>query len=416
MFFIVTNILIAVCFVISLRINSNNFNFGLLYFAYWWIFNAIGFLIYHNDYSFRFIPFMWIGASVLCVMVGHRIGNHYLGHNHIRLKLRDRGLNRAYNVNLRIKKLIISILVISLVADAIYLIRSEQIGMVFSLRGIMAILNSSEAAKASGSGNDGGSLITKLIGVAYYFSCILYGYAYRIFEIRKSLVIKVLFIINVIIDVVVSAGKFNIIVFIVLFASGLITSMMRDKKLKIKEIRYGRLVLYISIVGAVLYFLMNNRAGHSVGLSGLLAYGFGEIPSFNYWYMDGIHEKTYGVQSFYGIVSHLLKGIKFAEGETNYPLAACAPGVNIFTMFRAVISDFGKIGGLIVLFFVGITSGIANRKLSRSGFANGWMAMLVGALFLGFLMPLGYYLTLHLGYITFIVFMSVTNYHNGKYI
>lgn len=401
MFFFITNIFILEIFILMLKANSNKFTFSIIYMLYWWFFNAMGYIIYHKQYSFRILPFIWIAGCALAVIIGHYIGYRIGSTNtNFRTLKRSCGISEK-----KILRLIVIILWINLAFDLLSFIRKGQLSLILSPKGILTILNLNEKLRASGTALDDGTIIVKLAGVAYCFSIILYGYNYGLRRIKKSWNLKLLFFLKVLLNVVNSAGKFSIIAFIVLYVSGFVTVKIRERKLELKSIRYGKVVIYILAGGSILYFLMNNRAGKSVGLSGLLAYGFGEIPSFNYWFVEGIHESTYGVQSFYGLVSHLVRGMPFAEGYSNYPLAPVAPVVNIFTMFRALISDFGITGGLIVMLLMGISAGISYRRLHVSGFANGWMAMLLGSLFLGFLMPLGYYLTLLLAYLVFLLFM-----------
>lgn len=397
MIFIVINVLIAAIFVLLLKVNNNSFTYSMLFLLYWWFFCSIGYLLYHNDYDYYPEPFIWIGVCVAAIVVGHAAGS--------RVTMFDWSIGAREICEENIYSILILILMTTLTFDIISFIESDQFFKLFTPSGLLSILNSSEKVKASGEIVTGNS-ISKILGVAECFGTILYGFAYDSKKIGKSILLKILFVTQLVINVITSAGKFSIIAFVVLFTSGFITTKMRKEELRLKNINYTKLVAIAAAVGAILYFLMNNRAGRSVGMSGIMAYGFGEIPSFNYWYIEGLHENTHGVQSFYGVASHLVPEITFAEGYTNYPLAPVAPIVNIFTMFRAIISDFGKVGGLFIMSVMGFSAGMAQKNLDKNGLANGWMAMMLGVLLMGFLMPIGYYLTLLLGYLLFILFTS----------
>ena len=398
MSFLISNLVIIIILMYMLAYNSNNITFSILFLIYWWFFCSIAYMLYHAQYSFYIEPFIWITGCAAMVIIGHTAGRH--------IRFREKQPKTWSLSGIQLCRLLMIILILNLLYKAFTLMISGQLGMLFTPSGLLSILNSAEKVKASGNAVDGAGFVGKLIGVAFFFGCILYGFTYNIPEVGRSFALKLLFLAQVGLNVITSAGKFSIISFIVLFVSGLTTAALRDRTLKIKEINYSRMAIYIIAIGGVLFMLMNNRAGRNVGMSLLMAYGFGEIPSFNNWFINGPHENTYGVQCFYGIVSHLGQNIMFAEGYTNYPLSPVPPFVNTFTMFRAVISDFGIWGGLVLMLLIGFSAGKAYIELEDSGFANGVMTMLLGVLFIGFLMPLGYYLTLFLGYVAFVVFIS----------
>jgi len=396
MVFHLFNIVVAIFFVYVLYRHSNYLRYSSLFILYWWFFCGLGYSIYHNSFTFSIVPFLWIFACALSVLGGETIGYH--------LKCKDKTEKQWIFSENTIYNILLGVAAFAVATYIGYFILLGLAGHLLSLKGWLSILNSSEMARNTES-ND--SLFLKLINIASYFSYLLYGHTYNYTKIKKSIVLKLLFFLRVVFGVMASAGKFGIISFIIFFASGFITTRMRVHGLKLAKIKYHKLIFYIVIVGGVLIFLMNHRAGKNVGFNRFLAYGFGEIPSFNYWFEYGIKEKTHGAQSFYGVYSHLFRGRAFSGKYSNYSISPIYPHVNTYTVFRAIINDFGKVGGIIMMELIGIAAGRCYRLLYYSGRANGIMTMLLVFLLMGFLMPLGYYLTPFLACILFVAFCTI---------
>ncbi|MCM1159754.1 MAG: oligosaccharide repeat unit polymerase [Roseburia sp.] len=121
-------------------------------------------------------------------------------------------------------------------------------------------------------------------------------------------------------------------------------------------------VLFLLLMGFMMYMRRQREVGKIV--ESLLIYAFGHIPVFSDWYykIDNSElQYSIGRQMLYGLFSRT----PWNEGlsENFSLLLECKVQSNIFTVFRSIIEDFGKMGGFLFWSVLGIFTGKCQKRI-----------------------------------------------------
>lgn len=208
-----------------------------------------------------------------------------------------------------------------------------------------------------------GGFIDKIFSINSCACPILGGMSFYLFENKKR-IWSFAALLPQAIGGLSQGAKMGIITGTFLWFIGLIVAAQSlDIKIKVKLRTI--IILLASVIGlmALLIVIMMFRIGQFdtdtmyVVFGKAISYGLGHLPAFDMWFPtheDVLSELTGGGKIFFGITNTL--GILEREGGIFTKMMEVSPygdETNVYTIFRFFIEDFGKIGALVYLFFMG---------------------------------------------------------------
>ncbi len=337
-----------------------------LYTLFWGFFALMGVIFDDGVYSYAGI--YWILASILAVNVGQMII----------LPNRQSKIDKTvYVIELKTKLHLYIVGFISCVLIAFTLKDYIASGGVNNVPQVAYDYYTNQTADSS--------LLTKLkeqlFSISMYFNGYLGGELFFMSkEKTKERLVALLPIIPPVISMFTTSGKLGVLVVGIFFVIGYI--MMANNVGYIKTVMINKKVvkrywILIPILAVFFALSLSLRMGGtskeylSIAFNKLKSYAFGSPMAFNAWFaMDGESEYTMGLQTFMGI-PHALGLIDRKMGVYQELIETSVWHTNVYTAFRGLILDFGKVGALVVLIIFGMCAGKAfsvykNRKTNLS--------------------------------------------------
>ena len=207
-----------------------------------------------------------------------------------------------------------------------------------------------------------------------YFTPFLGGLFLVIAKGKKDIILCYLVFLPTIFGLLLSNSKLGLITSVFLFICGFIMMnlMLYGKlpKLEVKRIIYS--ILLIMLFFAFLFFAMILRIGRydsyiiEILKYKFINYAFGSLFAFDHWLSNLETIDLYlGARTFNGI-SNLLGILVRKQGVYTDFFVDGFWRTNVYTAFRGIIDDFGRIGGLIFMYVGGFIAGVAYGKVKNN--------------------------------------------------
>ena len=160
-----------------------------------------------------------------------------------------------------------------------------------------------------------------------------------------------------------AGAKMGFITSVELWLTGFIMgSLFTGTKLKMKRSFVGLALGAVAFIAVLLLSMMFRIGEVSVEVfqivtDKMVIYAIGSVPAFDQWFdTNAFHLSSwsFGAKTFYGISNAI--GLMKREGGVYSDLAVVSVmggSTNVFTIFRALIEDFGVIGSIMFSFVVG---------------------------------------------------------------
>lgn len=291
--------------------------------------------------------------------------------------------------------------------------RGYGISVFFNLEEFVKM--NAEVALDRYTGGDSVGFLINVLSSFRYSSALLSGYLINVANKKRYKFICCLVIIPVLMDMAINNTKLGIISSLVLFIIGYFTGYMffkgRAPKLTFKFFFIAVIAMLALFV--VLICTLVVRQGEvsgktfSAAIDRFGVYAVGHMEAFNYWLSEVYKPGNYslGVNTFMGPFS--LLGIVHRE-QGVYELIE-GLSTNVFTSYRGVISDWGVIGGLIVMFILGIIGGISKKSILNNGRMKTVYAAIAFTVLLSFVVSPWVFNSY---WIAFIIFMCALGYNS----
>ena len=246
----------------------------------------------------------------------------------------------------------------------------------FDLNSFMEMSNEQSVERYSG--DDEGGILAKVFGINTYACAILGGMSYYMFSGRKRL-LSYLSLFPLVFGGLAAGAKMGIITGTFLWLIGLlIISQLNGERLQLNYKKVLFIILGVVIFIALLIIVMMFRIGAFdldtmyVVFGKTTSYALGHLPAFDLWFSsheDILSELTGGGKTFFG-VTNTLGLLKRESGIFGDLVEVSVDGdhTNVFTIFRFLVEDFGKIGTLIYLFIMGIVCRIIYNHFTNKRF------------------------------------------------
>lgn len=348
-----TTILFAILLILFVKKNSGPTS-PASFFTYYWCVQILIMVILWSD--FLYFNYHGLIYILLCLFV-YDIGYTSIGGGIYNNK---NTVSYKHNSCMHIYLFVLFLAFFS----AFYGISSSGFSLsnLFDLSSFLEMSNQNSVDRYSGDAEQGG-VIEKLLGINSYTCPFIGGVLFHYFQKEKKWM-SYIAILPMVIGGLAQGVKMGIITGTFLWFIGLILS---SKLLSIKiHIDFKRiLVLVIVAIGFVglLAITMMFRIGQFdidalyIVAGKTVSYALGHLPAFDMWFNQtdiSLADLTFGGKTFFGITNTL--GIMKREAgifTTMYTISRDGDMTNVFTIFRFFLEDFGYIGTLIFLFFVG---------------------------------------------------------------
>ncbi len=263
--------------------------------------------------------------------------------------------------------------------------------------------------------------ISAVLSIIIYMGALVGGYAFHYMKKVGGKILSVAVLLPIFFLAIITNAKVGVIASIFLWFIGWLLKSLQmknlDRALTSRLLIIGVCVAILGIAFLDLTMLM--RIG-SIDLETQLIvnkklqeYAFGQVNSFDYWYdsYDSTNLEM-GANTYMFLTNWF--GIT-ARKQGVYDLM---PGLvsNIYTINRGIITDFGKLGGIIYWFIIGGISGITYKRV-KTGTERKIISMVIlGAIYFtilyGFIISPWIYSSYVLAFIGFGVFLVVLKYVN----
>jgi len=213
------------------------------------------------------------------------------------------------------------------------------------------------------SGDEGGGILTKLLGVNEMATTVIGGFLLSILK-KKKRFLSYFAILPPIISGLAQGAKMGIITGIFLFITGMIVGyqlLNREFKINFKTV-----ILFIFLIIAFLALMivvMMFRIGKFdidtmfVVFGKATSYALAHLPAFDIWFNsheESLFSLTMGGKTFFG-VTNFLGILQRQQGlfETMTTVSTDGSVTNVYSYFRIMVEDFGTFGSLFFLFIMG---------------------------------------------------------------
>ncbi|MFD1772530.1 O-antigen polymerase [Paenibacillus rhizophilus] len=204
-----------------------------------------------------------------------------------------------------------------------------------------------------------------------YFTPFLSGIFLVVSKNIKDKVLCWISFIPTIIGLLSSNAKLGLIVVVFFFVCGILTTQLLLYK-KIPELNIRviiKIVALIVIFFLLLFIAMILRAGRydaymiEILKIKFVNYIFGSVFAFDYWFNSTDTTQLYFGARTFNAVTNILGTFAREQGVYKLFYSEGFYNTNVYTVFRGIIEDFGKIGGLIFMYTSGVIAGYSHRNI-----------------------------------------------------
>ncbi len=233
------------------------------------------------------------------------------------------------------------------------------------------------------------SIVTQLLGSFTYLAALVGGYAFNYSYKKKHRLYCILTFLPIVVNMLYANTKSGFISNIFLWFTGwCISKIWIDGRLpKVSSKVVIGVTVGFLLFSLLMVFVMVLRTGDfsasmfSNRIDEYFVYAFGGTAGFDYWYLNGddVNSFNLGANTYLSISKQL--GYQNIDNYDNF-----FEGLgNIYTAFRGVVMDFGKIGGLIFCFLRGFIGQLAHNNIEEgNNYPFGSMVILMCMYFWGF--------------------------------
>lgn len=360
--------------VIGYLTNESVFSPNRLVSIIWILLIIIPVLFWDTEYRWDGKGLIWILLSILAMILGGMVTSKKS------LRIVKNGYIIKDNANHKFG-LIIAILIIALLGVVIRIYNAGY-GISDFLSADAFIKMNAEVAQARYSGNDNSNgLMSQLLLSFVYLSTLACGYAYEFEEsIWRKIICTIFSFLPVVLTMLYSNAKSGFISCIMLWITGwLIAKVAREHLPEISARLIMLLIVLFIVFVMIILFIMVLRTGEFTmdmlknRIDEFFVYAFGGTAAFDEWFarpqINGNIEL--GANNYLAIAKYM------GYGNTDYYEVMWPINTNIYTAFRGIICDYGKVGGLVYMFVKGGIAELAYNELRYKNHQSLWAIFII---------------------------------------
>ncbi|MBA2796618.1 O-antigen polymerase [Streptococcus porcinus] len=366
----------------------------LIYLFVWSSFVICSYLLLKENYYFSFYGIFWILTSCFVLILGYSL----------KIKHSDTFGSKIPDIPWG---LLIFFIILSLIGFAISVAKYGISFNIFSNFNSLQSTSNMLANQRYSGGKSTSSILEQFLNAFTYVLPLCAGYS----NIYANTFRKKLIVLSTlgpsILSMLVTSAKLVLVAYVMLFFVSYYTSYLYYYK-KYLRINFKNLC-YSLLSGFILYKLfylsfvlrIGSRSayiGHII-LTKLGIYGFGHIQAFDIW-LEKFSENTntlgFGSNTFLSF-SSLLGIMSKKQGIYDFINNS---STNVFTQYRALISDFGILCSLVIIFLLGV---LLKYLYNIILYSNSKFTALAQVLFISTMFYLIYFIVSPWVYMTFIL-------------
>lgn len=338
-------------------------------------------VIFAPDYKLHLSSLWWILITLIFIYTGSIVGESLVFKNKISVEF---ALSICSDNLYRLSNFLSSAVILSLfffILGIMVLVQwaTGDLSMLLSIEGIKS-LGFKLSSMRYGGGDYKQPILYSVFSYGLTFAALIGGVLFFISSRRKYFYISLLPLAFAFINAIVKTQRGTIIFTLILWFSAYLATNILIKKGHFKVFTFKRILLMIFLMGLSLFIfvaLQASREGEfnmdfiDLALLNFKGSAFGSLPAFSYWFDSTFSEEfeyTWGEFTFNRIMYYIFEVPSRAPGmfgEAIWLGDTYREGTTIYTVFRAVLQDFGMVGSLLIWLAVGLIGGVAYRKLMQ---------------------------------------------------
>lgn len=336
-------------------------------FSFFWSLQCLSCLLLFPDIQWGYWGLLWIAFSCIAFNIGYKAVPVKVKRNNVI----HSSIHPSYKVNYKYVRRVILLVVFIGLVYFVYLVSRKgfSLSSFLSLESLLAMNSSIAQEDALSDGS--GSSIDSIFLIFVYLAPILGGYFVRMSQGWKDKCLCLCTFFPVIMVMLTNNKKNPFISAVIFFVVSYLVANYRNthKDLKLNRKTVIRVVLLVALLALLLAFVMMLRIGTiddrviRIVSSKFLDYLFGHIVAFDLWLTDSWNsilsgfDFSLGMMTFMGISKYL--GYERVDGIYQDIYGSGELSSNVFSYFRGLVMDYGLLGALIFMFFIGFISRVA---------------------------------------------------------
>ena len=335
-------------------------------FSFFWSIQCLSCLLLFPDIQWGYYGLLWIALSCIAFNIGYIVVPVTVKQNNSYTVIyKPYGVNYNY-----VRKVILFVVFVGLIYF-VYLVLKKgfSLSAFFSLESLLAM--NSSIAQEDALSDGGGNSIDSIFLIFVYLAPMLGGYYVGRSQNWKDKCLCFSTFLPVLLVMLTNNKKAPFVSSVIFFVAAYLVANFRNthKELKLKRKTVFRIVLVIVLLAFLLAFVMMLRIGTiddrvvQIVSSKFLDYLFGHIVAFDFWLTDTWNtivsqfDFSLGTMTFMGISKYL--GYERVDGIYQDVYGCAELSSNVFSYYRGLIMDYGLLGTLIFMFFVGLITRVA---------------------------------------------------------
>ena len=362
-FLSLVSILVAIYFLSRSRCVSTS-----IHMIIWQVLILMYFILYNQKMS-SFFGILYLENICIFALMGELLGE--------KIRFRVNGDNTLSSGDLRdnfLYRILFIFIIIGIFSDVMTVISNGFSLSAFTSMSSFLQMNAKMAdIRYSGAGESGGVMMS-LLGLFIYAAPLLGGFIFLYSKNKSQKLTSILSIFPALLATMITNAKMGFIAATFLWIVGFVAAHIC--KGDVKDLFAPKRII-ITLLFVVIFFLIlflsfcfrygsfDSNTIEMVKMK-MTVYGLGQIQAFSVWISDFYPHNmdvAFGKYTFIGIASKL--------GLVNriQGMYELIPGVdtNVFTAYRAIVTDFGLLGGLAAMFLTGFISGTSFSTFKENG-------------------------------------------------
>ncbi len=215
-----------------------------------------------------------------------------------------------------------------------------------------------------------GTILNQVKSMLLYSVAILGGvYA----KIEKKLIAKllsVLVFVPSVLGMLTTSGKLGLITCIIMYVVGYLIAVIYGDSyvdfsfyLKLVKKYWKPIVIAFLLLFVSFLLRFGSFKGEAIDLAKgrMLSYGFGSPAAFNDWFINGSTSELEWGKNTFTAIAKVFVSVDRKQGVYEEMFRSSVWETNVYSAFRSVIQDFGRIGGVLFFVVLGFFSGVVRK-------------------------------------------------------
>ena len=416
--FVIPIFLILILTLFARIYNKDWLHPGLFILIFWSI-AILSTVFFAPDYTIHASSLWWISLTLLTTYVGTLVGGASSLNKEFNARGASLNLVRLSGLFDLLSKLVLIALVFFILGVMILVEwATGGVGQLFSIDGLLDLGHKLSSMRYSG-GEYKQPILYSIFTYGLSFAALIGGVLF--FSSKRSHVyISIMPLILAFVNAIVKTQRGTIIFTVVLWLSSYLAIRPLSERSPIRLFTFQKifLIIFLMFFALVIFvFLQASREGQvnfefiETALLNFKSSAFGSLPAFSHWFDSTLMEDykyTLGEFTFNRVAYYIFDVPARSPGmygEAIWLGETYREGTTIYTVFRAMLQDWGMIGSLVSWFGVGLIGGFSYQKILQEKLHFlPWLSMYYAFVMIGYLASMFSWNGVIFSYAIFIIF------------